>query len=159
MARLLLDPAMPDLSDDALRAGVSDWLAPAIASQGLARLGDLTRLDMQALLWGRLDGDRRALLERELPAAIALPRGRATIDYTGAVPTASARAQLFYGLDRLPALAGGRVVLAASLLSPAGRPIAVTSDLGGFWRGAWRDARRDMRGRYPRHDWPECPSA
>jgi ATP-dependent helicase HrpB len=58
----------------------------------------------------------------------------------------------------LPALAGGRIPLAAELLSPAGRPIALTSDLAGFWRGGWQDARRDMRGRYPKHDWPEDPS-
>ena len=68
---------------------------------------------------------------------------------------ASARAQLFYGLARTPLLAEGRIPLRLALLSPAGRPIAVTADLAGFWKGAWADARRDMRGRYPKHHWPE----
>jgi len=75
------------------------------------------------------------------------------------VPVVSARAQAFYGLNPAPALAGGQVPLQIALLSPAGRPIAITADLPGFWRGAWADARRDMRGRYPRHDWPEHPGA
>jgi ATP-dependent helicase HrpB len=73
------------------------------------------------------------------------------------VPLASARAQAFYGMTGTPKLAGGRIPLQLALLSPAGRPIAVTADLAGFWRGGWADARRDMRGRYPRHPWPEDP--
>ena len=73
------------------------------------------------------------------------------------IAVASARAQAFYGLTETPRLAGGRVPLRLALLSPAGRPVAVTGDLGGFWRGAWADVRRDMRGRYPKHDWPEVP--
>jgi ATP-dependent helicase HrpB len=88
---------------------------------------------------------------------LALPGGRAAVDYAQPVPLASARAQAFYGLTATPSLAGGRVPLQLALLSPAGRPIAITADLGSFWRGAWADARKDMRGRYPRHDWPENP--
>ena len=103
--------------------------------------------------------ERASRLDRELPTHLALPGGRAAVDYTQPVPTASARAQAFYGLAEAPRLAGGRVPLQLALLSPAGRPIAITADLGGFWRGAWADARRDMRGRYPRHNWPENPSA
>ncbi len=83
------------------------------------------------------------------------PTGRAAVDYTEAPPLASAKAQAFYGMATTPALAGGRIPLRLALLSPAGRPIAVTADLGGFWKGAWADARRDMRGRYPKHRWPE----
>ena len=74
------------------------------------------------------------------------------------MPVASARAQAFYGLAATPRLAGGRVPLQLALLSPAGRPVAITADLAGFWRGGWADVRRDMRGRYPKHDWPEDPS-
>jgi ATP-dependent helicase HrpB len=73
------------------------------------------------------------------------------------VAVASARAHVFYGVEATPKLAGGKVALQLALLSPAGRPIAITGDLAGFWRGGWLDARRDMRGRYPRHDWPEEP--
>ena len=89
--------------------------------------------------------------------AADLPGGQAAVDYTAPVPIAAARAQHFYGLAETPKLAGGRVPLRLSLLSPAGRPIALTADIAGFWRGAWADARRDMRGRYPRHNWPENP--
>jgi ATP-dependent helicase HrpB len=80
------------------------------------------------------------------------------VDYTQPVPLAEARAQAFYGLAETPLLAGGRVELRLALLSPARRPIAITADLAGFWRGAWADVRKDMRGRYPRHDWPERPA-
>jgi ATP-dependent RNA helicase HrpB len=92
-----------------------------------------------------------------LPSHLSLPGGRAAIDYTGPVPQASARAQAFYGLRETPRLAGGRVPLRLALLSPAGRPAAITGDLAGFWRGAWAETRRALRGRYPRHDWPENP--
>ena len=74
------------------------------------------------------------------------------------MPVASARAQAFYGLTATPRLAEGRVPLQLALLSPAGRPVAITADLAGFWRGGWADVRRDMRGRYPKHAWPEDPS-
>jgi ATP-dependent helicase HrpB len=95
----------------------------------------------------------------ELPARVELPGGRsAAIDYTGERPTLEARAQHLFGLAALPPLAGGRVPLQVALLSPAGRPVAVTGDLAGFWRGAWAEVRKEMRGRYPRHDWPEDPS-
>jgi len=79
------------------------------------------------------------------------------IDYAGPVPVASARAHVFYGVEETPRLAGGRIPVQLALLSPAGRPIAITADLRAFWRGGWADARRDMRGRYPKHDWPEEP--
>jgi ATP-dependent helicase HrpB len=152
-----LDPSAPDLGDAALAATVEDWLLPHL--DGLSRLADLARLDLAARLRGVLGRDAAARLDRDLPAEISLPGGRAGIDYTQPVPVASARAQAFYGLRETPVLAGGRVPLRLALLSPAGRPIAVTADLAGFWRGAWADARRDMRGRYPKHDWPEHPDA
>ena len=104
-------------------------------------------------------GRWRRRLDAELPTQLALPGGRAAIDYTQPVPVASARAQAFYGLAATPGLAGGRVPLQLALLSPAGRPVAITADLAGFWRGGWADVRRDMRGRYPKHDWPEDPAA
>ncbi len=90
---------------------------------------------------------------------LALPGARAPIDYTQPVPVAAARAQAFYGLAATPRLADGRVPLQLALLSPAGRPVAITADIAGFWRGGWADVRRDMRGRYPKHAWPEDPSS
>ena len=152
-----LDPAVADLSDAALAAEAADWLAPHLV--GMRRLDALAGLDLVGLLRARLGWADAARLDRLLPTHVALPGGRAAIDYTEAVPLASARAQHFYGLSETPRLAEGRVPLRLALLSPAGRPIAITADLAGFWRGAWADARRDMRGRYPRHAWPEHPAA
>ena len=152
-----IDPASADLSDAALAAGVADWLAPHL--HGVSRLADVAALDLHGILRGLLGWERAARLDRDLPTHLPLPGGRAAIDYTQPVPLASARAQAFYGLAASPLLAGGRVPLQLALLSPAGRPVAITADLAGFWRGAWADARKDMRGRYPRHDWPEHPGS
>lgn len=151
----------PDLSDSALAAERA-WLAAHL--NGMSRLADLARLDMaevlRATLLGLPDGWQRAQrLDRELPTHLALPKGRAAVDYCLPVPLAEARAQHFYGMRETPKLAGGRVELRIALLSPAGRPVAITGDLAGFWQGAWADVRKDMRGRYPRHDWPENPAS
>lgn len=150
-----LDPDTPDLSDPGLAATVAEWLAPHLL--GASRLADVSGLDLHALLRTLLGWDRAARLDRDLPTHLPLPGGRAAVDYLQPVPLASARAQAFYGMQASPVLAGGRAPLQLALLSPAGRPIAITGDLAGFWRGAWKDARKDMRGRYPRHDWPETP--
>lgn len=155
--RALEPDIWPDLSNAALAATAEAWLGPAC--HGRTRLSELADLDVAALLAALLPPGGRRRLDAELPARLAFPNGRdAPIDYAADPPRVSARAQWFYGMAALPALAGGRIPLAAELLSPAGRPIALTSDLAGFWRGGWQDARRDMRGRYPKHDWPEDPS-
>jgi ATP-dependent helicase HrpB len=104
-----------------------------------------------------LPWDLARRLDESLPAHLALRGARAAVDYTQPVPVASAKAQAFYGMDATPQLAGGRVPLRLALLSPAGRPVAITADLAGFWRSGWADVRRDMRGRYPKHSWPEDP--
>jgi ATP-dependent helicase HrpB len=145
----------PASDDESLMASLEDWLGPHL--HGLTRLSDLSALDLGALLLGRLDWTLKTRLERELPTHLPLPGGQAAVDYTQPVPIAAARAQHYYGLAETPRLAGGRVPLRLALLSPAGRPIALTADIAGFWRGAWADARRDMRGRYPKHNWPENP--
>jgi ATP-dependent helicase HrpB len=150
------DAGWPDLSDTALIADVSAWLTPRLA--GMSRLGELARLDLIAILRGLLPWDLARRLDTALPAHLALPGAHTAIDYTQPVPVASARAQAFYGLAATPRLADGRVPLQLALLSPAGRPVAITADIGGFWRGGWADVRRDMRGRYPKHAWPEDPS-
>jgi ATP-dependent helicase HrpB len=145
----------PACDDESLTASLENWLAPYL--HGLTRLGDVASLDLASLLFARLDWTLKSRLDAELPTHLPLPGGRAAVDYTEPVPIAAARAQHFYGLAETPKLAGGRVPLRLALLSPAGRPIALTADIAGFWRGAWADARRDMRGRYPRHNWPENP--
>lgn len=151
-----LEPEIwPASDDESLIADLENWLAPHL--HGLTRLADLARLDLAALLLGRLEWSLRNRLDKELPTHLPLPGGRAPVDYTEPVPIAAARAQHFYGMAETPKLAGGRVPLRLAILSPAGRPIALTADIAGFWRGAWADARRDMRGRYPKHNWPENP--
>ncbi len=151
-----VDPGFPDLSDAALDATRQEWLAPRL--HGLTRLAELEKLDFPAILRGALTWEQARRLDDDLPRELALPRGRAVVDYLQPIPLASARAQHFYGVTATPTLARGRVELRFALLSPAGRPVAITGDLAGFWRGAWADVRKDMRGRYPRHDWPEDPS-
>ena len=150
--------AWPDLSDATLAATARDWLAPHLA--GLTKLSELKALNLTEVLLAALPWEQRKRLDAALPARIALPSGRsAAVDYARETPTLEARAQHLFGLADMPKLAEGRVALQVALLSPAGRPVAVTGDLAGFWRGGWLDVRKDMRGRYPRHDWPENPAA
>jgi len=161
MRRLEPPGGWPDLSDAALAAD-RGWLAAQL--NGMSRLVELARLDMAAVLRAALAGlpdgwARTQRLDSELPSHLTLPKGRATVDYCQPVPLAEARAQHFFGLAETPKLAGGRAELRLALLSPAGRPVAITGDLAAFWRGAWADVRKDMRGRYPKHDWPENPAA
>ena len=150
-----IEPAVADVSDAALSAAAVEWLAPHLT--GVSRLVEAKSLDVAALLRARLGWEHAARLDRDLPTHLTLARGKVAIDYSAAVPIAAARAQDFYGQLTTPLLLGGRVPLQFALLSPAGRPIAVTADLAGFWSGAWADVRREMRGRYPKHDWPEHP--
>jgi ATP-dependent helicase HrpB len=152
LMRALEPPDWPDLADAALDADRS-WLEAAFS-----RVAEVARLDLAAALRDLLSRGQAARLERELPTHLALPGGRAAVDYCQPVPVAAARAQAFYGLTATPGLAGGRVELRLALLSPAGRPVAITGDLAGFWRGSWAEVRRDMRGRYPRHHWPDDPA-
>ncbi len=154
--RRLEPDGWPDLSDETLSATRAAWLEPHL--HGLTRLAEIQKLDLASILRGLLDWNAAARLDRELPTHLALPGGRAAIDYSQPVPLAQARAQAFFGLSETPRLAGGRVELRLALLSPAGRPVAITADLAGFWRGAWADVRKDMRCRYPRHSWPEEPA-
>jgi ATP-dependent helicase HrpB len=158
-ARLALmrefDPDYPDLSRPALAATTDTWLAPYLA--GFTNLKAAAALDLTAILRGQLSHAQAQKLDKMLPSQLQLPGGAVSIDYTGPVPVASARARNFYGLDETPLLAGGKITLQLALLSPAGRPIAITADLKSFWRNGWLDARRDMRGRYPKHHWPENP--
>jgi ATP-dependent helicase HrpB len=150
------DAGWPDLSDAALRDNVAGWLAPELV--GMSRRAELARLDLMDILRRLLPRDLARRLDQLLPTHLPLSRGRAAIDYRQPVPLAAAPAQAFYGLMKTPLLAEGRVPLQLALLSPAGRPVAITADLAGFWHSGWRDVRRDMRGRYPKHDWPEDPS-
>jgi ATP-dependent helicase HrpB len=147
----------PHLSDDALLAALDDWLAPHLA--GARGRPDLEALDVHALLRAHLGHHRVAAVQRLLPRTITVASGRAVaIDYGDAGPSISVRAQELYGTTTHPTIADGRVPLVVHLLSPAGRPIQVTADLPGFWAGSWGEVRKDMAGRYPKHDWPIDPA-
>ncbi len=156
--RTHLGDTWPDLSDSAL-AQSSEWLAPYLS--GLTRLADITAAHLGNALDGLLPYAQRQEMERLLPSHFAAPSGsHVPIDYAGENgPTLEIRVQELFGLDRHPAVANGKVPLLVVLLSPAHRPIQTTRDLPGFWRGSWRDVARDLKGRYPRHPWPDDPLA
>src|SRR5690606_16846504 len=153
-----LDPAAwPDVSDDALLSSLDAWLRPHLA--GRKRLDDLRRLDLHQLLLGLAGWGRRAELDRLAPTHLAVPSGsHIPIDYREpATPVLAVRLQEVFGLTETPAVGGGRVPLTLHLLSPAHRPVQVTQDLASFWRDAYFDVRKDLRGRYPKHFWPDDP--
>ncbi|KQP53553.1 ATP-dependent helicase HrpB [Methylobacterium sp. Leaf106] len=149
--------AWPDLSDAALSASVENWLAPEI--EGRTGLDAVTADDLGRALNALLPWDMRHRLDAEAPTHVEVPTGsRIPIDYDAeGGPVLAVRVQELFGLDRHPAIAGGRVPLVLHLLSPASRPIQITKDLPGFWRGSWSAVRAEMRGRYPRHPWPDDP--
>ncbi len=148
----------PDLSDAALAAD-PDWLAVLLA--GKTALAALDPDEFAAALKGRLPFPLQRRLDAEAPTHFVAPTGtRVPIDYAAdGGPTIAIRVQELFGLDRHPAIAGGRIPLLVELLSPAQRPVQVTRDLPGFWRGSYAAVRSEMRGRYPKHPWPDDPLA
>lgn len=151
------DPeAWPDLSDAGLTARLGDWLAPAIVAAGGSPVPGPAR-HADALL-DLLDWTQRAALDRAAPARFVSPAGVGhAVDYADpAGPSVELRVQELFGEARHP-MVGQGVPLVLRLTSPAHRPVAVTRDLPGFWRGAWADVRKDMKARYPKHPWPENP--
>jgi ATP-dependent helicase HrpB len=148
----------PDLSDAGLAADVG-WLVPYLA--GKSSLAEIGADDLGAALDQMLPWARRQEIERLLPSHFDAPSGsRLPIDYAAENgPALEIRVQELFGLDRHPSVAAGRLPLLLVLLSPAHRPIQTTRDLPGFWRGSWKDVQKDLRGRYPRHPWPDDPLA
>jgi len=149
----------PDLSDEGLAARIDDWLAPALMDR--TSLKDFSGEDLAGALHGLLPHQLRRRLEAEAPTHFTAPSGsHVPIDYEAPEgPKLAIRVQELFGLDRHPTIAGGRVPLVIELLSPAHRPVQVTRDLPGFWRGSYAAVRAEMRGRYPRHPWPDDPLA
>ena len=149
----------PDLSDAALLTDLDAWLTPLLA--GRSSLADIAPGALDNALRGLIDWPAMQALDRLAPERWTTPAGSgAAIDYAAeGGPSVEARAQELFGLDTHPRVAGGRVPLTLVLLSPARRPIQVTKDLPGFWRGSWKAVRSDLRGRYPKHPWPEDPLA
>lgn len=149
----------PGMSDEELLASLEDWLGPDLA--GCTRRAHLARVDVHGALMRRVDWRLRRRLDEEAPTHVQVPTGsRIPVDYADpAEPALEVRLQEMFGAPMGPRICGGRVALTLRLLSPAGRPIQVTRDLAGFWAGSYADVRREMRGRYPRHPWPDDPLA
>jgi len=149
----------PDLSDAALAETARDWLAARLTDK--IALGELTADEFEAALHNLLPWPLRRRLDAEAPTHFEAPTGsRVPIDYDSeGGPKISIRVQELFGLNRHPAIAGGKIPLLIELLSPAHRPVQMTRDLPGFWRGSYAAVRAEMRGRYPKHPWPDDPVA
>lgn len=152
------DARWPDVSDTALLADAGAWLEPAI--RGSRSLDDLRRADLGAALLDRVDWSLRSTIDQSAPTHITVPSGsRIPVSYSdAAAPMLAVRLQELFGATETPSVLDGRVPLVIHLLSPAHRPVQVTRDLPGFWRTSYADVRKDLRGRYPRHSWPEDPT-
>ncbi|MGB5178227.1 MAG: ATP-dependent helicase HrpB [Gammaproteobacteria bacterium] len=152
-----LEPgSWPDVSDTALLATLESWLLPFIS--GLSRLAHLKRLDLQAILLAQLDWPAQRRLDEQAPTHLQVPSGsRVRLDYSQATPVLAVRLQEMFGLTETPCIAAGRVPVLLHLLSPARRPVQVTQDLAAFWQGSYHDVRKELKGRYPKHHWPDDP--
>jgi len=152
-----LDPTWPDLSDEALTNTLEQWLAPFLA--GLMSLAQLRRLNLQPPLDTLLTWQQRQELPRLAPTHITVPSGsHVRLDYEqGESPVLAVRLQEMFGCLETPKIAGGKMPVMVHLLSPAGRPMQVTKDLASFWRSTYQEVKKELRGRYPRHHWPDDP--
>jgi ATP-dependent helicase HrpB len=147
----------PDLSDAALAATLEEWAPPWIT--GVARREHFARMDLGNALRSRLSYAQGVILEREAPTHFTVPSGsNIAIDYLdGEFPTLSVRLQEMFGLHQTPSVAAGRLPLLLKLLSPARRPVQITRDLVSFWNRGYHEVKKDLKGRYPKHYWPDDP--
>lgn len=156
LAHRWLGPPWPDRRLERLEDDPAAWLGERLA--GLRSRQDLRQLDLIEALWGELDWAERQQLERWFPETIAVPSGRrVALDYVGEEPVLAVKLQEMFGATVSPTLLDGRLPVTVQLLSPAGRPAALTRDLAGFWSSGYAEVRRELRGRYPKHPWPEDP--
>jgi ATP-dependent helicase HrpB len=151
------DGSWPDLCDAALLASLPEWLGPFL--DGVSRRDHLGRVDLSAAVRTLVPWDRQRQVDAQAPTHIEVPSGsHVPLDYSNpAEPTLSVRLQEMFGLTDTPRVAGGKVPVTIHLLSPARRPVQVTRDLASFWRSGYRDVKAELKGRYPRHYWPDDP--
>jgi ATP-dependent helicase HrpB len=153
-----IGPPWPDVSDEALLAGIDTWLGPDLAAVRGQR--DLARIDTLGAVRRLLPWPAAGRLDELAPERIQVPSGSLVrVDYDAEQPVLAVRLQEVFGWPATPRIAGGRVPLLLHLLSPAGRAAAVTADLESFWRNAYQQVRSELRGRYPKHSWPDDPMA
>jgi len=152
-----LDSEWPDLSEETLLQTLGTWLGPFVS--GMTTLNPVTRMDMSTPLHAMLTYEQHTRLDQLAPTHITVPSGsRLRLDYSpSGPPVLAVRLQEMFGCQETPRVAGGRVSVMLHLLSPAKRPMQVTQDLGGFWKRAYQEVRKELRGRYPKHHWPEDP--
>jgi ATP-dependent helicase HrpB len=144
------------VSDAALLGTLEDWLGPWL--DGVTRREHLARVDLRAALHGLLDWNHQRRLDELAPTHLVVPSGsRLALDYSGEAPVLAARLQEVFGWKETPRIAGGRVPVTLELLSPARRPVQVTRDLASFWARGYAEVRKELKGRYPKHYWPEDP--
>lgn len=154
--RRVLGTDWPDVSDEALLATLETWLLPYV--QGMNRLDHLARLDIGQIVLSLLEWHVQQQLDALAPTHLAVPTGsRIRIDYDQATPVLAVRLQEVFGLQETPRIAGGRVPVTLHLLSPAMRPVQITQDLASFWNNTYQEVKKDLKGRYPRHYWPDDP--
>ncbi len=157
LLRAQFGDSWPDVGETQLSATLKDWLGPFMP--GMARWSDLKKLDLSSALSNLLSYDQQRLLNQLAPETLVIPAGQnVPLDYTAENgPILAAKLQALFGWQETPRIAEGRVPVVIHLLSPARRPLAITSDLGSFWQHTYQEVRKDMRGRYPKHPWPENP--
>jgi ATP-dependent helicase HrpB len=148
---------LPDLSDSWLLDQLDEWLGPWL--EGVTQLSQLQRLDLDAILRSRLSWEQQQLIEQEAPSHLKVPSGsRIPLVYTpGEAPVLAVRLQELFGLAETPRVGRGRVPVMLHLLSPAQRPMQITDDLGGFWQRTYPEVKKELKGRYPKHYWPDDP--
>ena len=152
-----IDPSLPDVRESAILANANTWLRPHLV--GARRKADVQRLPLADILAAQLSWEQRRTLDQLAPTHIVVPSGsRIPVDYTDpSMPLLSVRVQEMFGLAETPTIGGGRIPLTLHLLPPARRPVQVTRDLRGFWQSSYFAVRAELRGRYPKHDWPDDP--
>src|SRR5208337_349473 len=157
MRKVFSEETWPDLSGESLVSNLEEWLLPWL--QGMRSKEDIAGLDILPALKARLAWEQTRLIDERLPTAIVVPSGRrVTLDYTaGDMPVLAVKLQEMFGLAETPVIAYGRVKVLIHLLSPAGRPVQITQDLKGFWNTGYQQVRKELKGRYPKHPWPDDP--
>jgi ATP-dependent helicase HrpB len=150
------EPPWPDLSDPALVSALEQWLLPYLDQ--VNKRQDLNKMDLKNILSSLLPWPLPKQLDELAPQKIAVPSGSSyTIDYTQSPPVLEVKLQEMFGAKTTPAIVNGKVKLLVHLLSPARRPIQITQDLEGFWNGSYAEVKKEMKGRYPKHPWPDNP--
>jgi ATP-dependent RNA helicase HrpB len=150
------DEAWPHVSDEGLESSLKQWLAPYLGD--MDRLKDLAKVDLKGALFSILTYRQQKALDALAPTHMSVPSGsRIPIDYAAPIPVLAVRLQEVFGLLKTPTVAGGRQPLLIHLLSPAGRPVQITRDLAGFWKTGYIQVKKELKGRYPKHYWPDDP--